>query len=354
MSAAPRPRIDQQQAWLTLLEQWESPSAWVPENRISVMGALRTQIDLDPSVLDRRESADLRARIQQLAQAIDDLPLAALVGLHRIACGDANIDESIDVSIALWRQGRHDEAFDLCRRLLLMHPRAERAMTVLEDMLAWRRTAWPMRVPDGPWRDGTLRLEPLGHQHIDDFAAAYYDPVIAERCCLPRFNDNASWHRWLDDVLSFGDQMTFGVWHHEWGFVGSVSLLMADDIGFFYYWIARDFQGFGLGPQAAALLFDLAEQAWGMRCCYAKVFDDNTPSQRGLLKLGFTPTQLPIQGENHAELLYRRSAQGDTTASNPDPDTAALEARALFDAMGSRIRVLRPIAHSTAFRRFST
>ena len=46
----------------------------------------------------------------------------------------------------------------------------------------------------------------------------------------------------------------------EWGFVGSVSLVMHGEVGFFYYWIGRDFQGYGIGPEAVQLLLQAARE----------------------------------------------------------------------------------------------
>ncbi|MCB1735617.1 MAG: GNAT family N-acetyltransferase [Gammaproteobacteria bacterium] len=347
MSAALNAPFPDPSGWHALLAQWEIPSRITPEERITLMNALRVQLDREPEVLHAPESRDLRDRIQALTLAIDDLTLAIVIGQARIARDEASVDEAIDVAIALWRHGHGADAFALCRRLLLMHRKAERALHVLDDILAWERKIWPLPLPDATWSDGTLSLEPLGHQHLNDFAWAYADPDIAERCCLPRFDNNDQWHGWLDRISGYNDQMTFGVWHADWGFIGSVSLVMADDIGFFYYWIASDFQSLGLGPRAAALLFDLAEQAWGMRCCYAKVFTDNIPSIRALTKLGFTNTNIAIRSDDRDEWLYRWSPESDF----PAPPALRAEAHLLFERMGSTTRVLSLLAPTEAIHR---
>jgi RimJ/RimL family protein N-acetyltransferase len=87
-------------------------------------------------------------------------------------------------------------------------------------------------------------------------------------------------------------------------------VILAEDIGFFYYWIATDFQSLGFGLQAAHLLFDLAETHWGLRVCYAKCFADNHPSRRALAKLGFELLDIHVRTENDNELHYRRVSSG--------------------------------------------
>ncbi len=94
--------------------------------------------------------------------------------------------------------------------------------------------------------------------------------------------------------------------HREWGFIGCVSLAVHRDVGFFYYWLGRDFQGRGYGPRAGALLLSLAQQAYGLRCCYAKVYDHNLRSRRGLEKMGFADLDIRGAGEDCNQVFYRR------------------------------------------------
>ena len=110
------------------------------------------------------------------------------------------------------------------------------------QLQAWRGFV-DARAP--PIEDETLRLEPLGHHHCADFAWQYWDPDIARLCCLPVFADDAAWHRWLDECWGYGDQRLYAVLHRDWGFVGSVSLTLHEDLGFFYYWIGSRFPGAG-------------------------------------------------------------------------------------------------------------
>lgn len=231
------------------------------------------------------------------------------------------------------RLGASEKALTRCRTLALLHPHDRWAMEMhaaLQRWIAFMERSAPAVIGEG------LRLEPLGHHHADDFARQYFDPAIAERCCLPTFNDDAHWHRWLDQCWGYGDQRLYAVIHPEWGFVGSVSLIIREDVGFFYYWLGRDFQGYGLGPAAAGLLLDDARRQRSMRTCYAKVFEDNLPSRRALEKLGFVALDFCPAPPSVHEVLYR--------LGQPQPRQCSVEElRVLFERMGSDTRIAVPI-----------
>jgi RimJ/RimL family protein N-acetyltransferase len=235
------------------------------------------------------------------------------------------------VAIARFRSGDPATAMALCRRALLLRPDAAWAVELHRACGEWQ--AFLDRVP--PIEDGTLRLEPLGHHHCADVAWQYWDPDIARLCCLPTFRDDEAWHRWLDACWGYGDQRLYAVLHRDWGFVGSVSLTMHGDLGFFYYWIGRDFQGQGLGPAAVRLLLADAFEHRGMTACYAKVFENNAPSRRALARLGFEPLDFRPAPPGDDELLYRLGP--------PQGRWHSAEAlRGLFARMGSDTRVAVP------------
>lgn len=315
---------------------WEAEGHPHPEARIAWLLALRHCLEADPSLGRHPGHAETRARLLAVAVACDDLPLIRHLGGIRHALGESCLAEELDLVVACWRSGELEPALDLSRRLLFTHPYEARCSAMHAAILATLRQPWSLPMPGPAWSDASLRLVPLDHAHCDDFAWAYHDPAIAARCCLPRFADAAEWHAWVDDCRAFGDQMTFAVWHRDWGFIGSVSLVMAEDIGFFYYWIAADFQGLGLGPKAARLLFELAETHWGLRVCYAKCFVDNLSSRKALAKLGFTRVGLAIRSDRNGEQYYRRALSQAPAA------TLAEEMRFLFMRMGSTARVLVP------------
>lgn len=260
-----------------------------------------------------------------------DWPLLLAVAGH--AREDDNLPERLSrlVALARYRSGDPAAAIAACRRALLLRPDAAWAIELYRACREWQ--AFLDKVP--PIEDATLRLEPLGHHHCADFAWQYWDPEIARLCCLPVFGDDAAWHRWLDECWGHGDQRLYAVLHRDWGFVGSVSLTLHEDLGFFYYWIGRDFQGQGLGPAAVRLLLADAFERRGMRACYAKVFEHNAPSRRALARLGFEPLDFRPAPPHDDELLYRLGP--------PQGRWDSAEAlQGLFERMGTQTRVAVP------------
>ncbi|PCK07316.1 MAG: hypothetical protein COA42_14935 [Alteromonadaceae bacterium] len=134
---------------------------------------------------------------------------------------------------------------------------------------------------------GDLKLVLLSDTHAEDFTFQYADSDIAKLCSLPTFEDTADWFSWLEEARSDSDRTLFAVMHQHWGFIGSVSLEVHEQVGFFYYWLGRDFQGQGLGPKAVRLLLAWGKKCLDLSCCYAKVYDYNMSSQKALSKIGF-------------------------------------------------------------------
>ncbi len=286
-----------------------------------------------------------RGGLLELAAAWRDWPLAREVGAARRERGELDAAGERALARALHLLGESEAALETLLPGLLARPGDSRHAD------AWRAIALEReRDADWPGIDGAaanapdLRLAPLGHRHLLDFAWQYHDPAIATRCNLPAFADAGQWRDWLDSTRGHGDQITHAVLHREWGFIGSVSLILQDGLGFFYYWLGRDFQGHGLGPRAGALLLGHAERHWRMRACHARVYADNTASRRGLGKLGFRELNLAIDGGGREERLYRRAARF------VPKHEAASEARELFARMESRARVLYPILATTNAR----
>lgn len=343
------------------------PVAPCPEDAVSMASALRTlefagwRLDalerVLPQVLGGSCATDPRERlawmrglrgafseVSRLDGAVRDGLLVLLRGwcdwplwLALRNAGEPRDDETdLQTVDALFRMGDQDEAERRCRRRLFTHHRDHATGRMHAQLQAWRGFV-EARGP--PIEGEALRLEPLGHHHCADFAWQYWDQDIARLCCLPVFGDDAAWHRWLDECWGYGDQRLYAVLHRDWGFVGSVSLTLHEDLGFFYYWVGRDFQGQGLGPAAVRLLLADAYDRQGMRACYAKVFEDNTPSRRALARLGFEALDFRAAPPHDDELLYRSGPpQGrrDTVES----------LRRLLARMGSETRVAVP--HSPA------
>jgi len=270
----------------------------------------------------------------RLANAWCDWPLLLATAERLEAAGELPAWASPLMIDAQLRMGASQAGLTRCRALALLHPQDRWASGCHDALQQW--IAFIERVAP-PIVGESLRLEPMGHHHAGDFAWQYYDPAIAERCCLPTFADHAHWHRWLDQCWSYGDQCMYAVLHPEWGFTGSVSLILRDGIGFFYYWLGRDFQGYGLGPAAARLLLDHARRHRGMRTCYAKVFEDNTPSRRALEKLGFDALDFCPAPPNAHEVLYRSGLPQCR-------EDSVEELRTLFERMGADTRIAVPLS----------
>lgn len=313
-----------------LPQVFATPAAIDPRERAMWMGGLR-QAFPELSGL----SAATRDGLSALLRSWCDWPLWLALrdvrDAHESASGG---DAGIDAIDALFRMGCLHEAETLCRRRLFTHPRDRATAGMHAQLQAWRGFLDARALPI---EGDTLRLEPLGHHHCADFAWQYWDPDIARLCCLPSFADDMAWHRWLDECWGYGDQRLYAVIHRDWGFVGSVSLTMHGDLGFFYYWIGRDFQGHGLGTAAVRQLLGDACEHHGMRVCYAKVFEHNATSRRALARLGFEALDFRPAPPHDDEMLYRLGP--------PQGRWDSAEAlRDLFGRMGSETRVAVPHA----------
>jgi RimJ/RimL family protein N-acetyltransferase len=286
--------------------------------------------------------ATARAWLLELATAWSAWPLAVAVGSTLRSAGQLPPAGAAQLSEALLNQGDVDDAIELATAMQLADPWNPAHATSYRDLVAWRDWRGGRAPSAGVTpQDEVLRLEPLGHQHAAGFAWQYYDPAIADLCCLPRFADDAGWHCWLDDLYAHGDQWAYAVLHREWGLIGCVSLVLAGDTGFFYYWIGRDWQGQGYGPRAAKLLLDAAIRHAGMRTCYAKVYGHNLASRSALAKSGFTDLQIAAAAPNDNEMFYRFGP----------PDSRArivAELHWLLDYLDSDVRAAAPIVAGDA------
>ncbi len=304
-------------------------SALAPESRVGWLVRLR-----EASRHVWAAPVEVGETLLRAANAWCDWPLLLATAERLEAAGELPAWASPLMVDAELRTGDAQAALARCRTRALLHPQERWASDTHDALQQWLGF---IAAVAPPIIGESLRLEPLGHHHARDFAWQYYDPVIAERCCLPAFVDHAHWHRWLDRCWGYGDQYTYAVLHPEWGFIGSVSLILREDVGFFYYWIGRDFQGHGLGPAAARLLLDHGCRHRGMRTCYAKVFEDNAPSRRALEKLGFDALDFCPVPPNAHEVLYRLGAPQCR-------EDSVEEMRTLFERMGSDTRIAVPVS----------
>lgn len=196
--------------------------------------------------------------------------------------------EALDLIEACARLGKMAEGLEISIRWQLLLPcdlRFPRAHDRLLEDLHFRRR-FPA-IEGDEYGEPDLCLIPLSHRHLDDFFWQYFDPGISELCCLPEFVSREQWHAWLSGLYSDGDELPLAIIHREWGFVGCCHLVMHEGIGFLYYWMGKDFRGQGLAYRANRLLLSAAIESFGLRACYAKVFEHNLPSRRLLERLGF-------------------------------------------------------------------
>ncbi len=181
-----------------------------------------------------------------------------------------------------------------------------------------------------------LTLEPLACHHLDEFFWQYWDPDIAELCCLPTFENNQQWYDWLKYQQSLSDQTNYAVRHKIYGFIGIVSLVVHRQVGFFYFWIGKDFQGMGFGTDAVSLLLELGREQHKINCCYAKVFEHNIASQKAMHKLGFKRLSFnaapPWENE---QLYYSGKIKSETEQCT--------ELQQLFTDMNSETEVDMPL-----------
>jgi len=285
-----------------------------------------------------------KTSLLQLAAAWCAWPLAHAVGMSLQSEAPLEGPPALHLMSACRHLGDENAGIDLAIALQLAHPEEQTYANAHLELLAWQRWRERMPVIDGAdWDDGELRLEPLAHHHLHDFAWQYYDPAIAELCCLPVFEDQAQWHSWLDGIYDAGDQRIFAVLHEGWGFVGCVSLILHETTGFFYYWIGPDFQGCGLGPRAVSLMLAMAQRDYGMRACYAKVYDYNAHSRRALEKLGFEELGICGVAPDDDQLFYRCGEQ-------LPPEDMVDELHLLTARMGSDTRPAALLRATTGFR----
>lgn len=274
-----------------------------------------------------------REQLLELSNRWDDWQLALSVAEAISVQRPLSETETVCCLDALWRMGETEQSLQLARRLCLSAPGSSTAVQRYNTVQGWKQ--WLAGHPFATLltaEDEGIYLEPLGHHHLAAFAWQYHDPDIARLCCLPNFKDADEWCRWLDENASYGDQLTFAVLHRDWGFIGSVSLIMHAGIGFFYYWIGPDFQGNGFGPRAVELMLAMAQEACGLYVCYAKVFGYNTASRRGLEKLGFEEMAISAEPPHDDELFYRYGYPSTH-------EEIVRELKQLMVAMGSDIEI---------------
>jgi RimJ/RimL family protein N-acetyltransferase len=195
----------------------------------------------------------------------------------------------------------------------------------------WRALAW-YRAELA--RDDDLAIEPLGIEHAEDLFGQYRDPQIGILTRLPDFASVEAVGEWIVTQANQAARMSYAVQHEARGFVGVVSLHVAGDAGYFYFWIGCDHQGRGYGRRAGQLLRAQA-RARGVRRLFTSVYPANHRSREALGTMGFV------------ELATRAMAPDDDliflvadSAGKADPKLSEARLALLLGAIGSRINLV--------------
>ncbi len=239
----------------------------------------------------------------EFACRLGDWPMVADAGK---ALGDKlESHEALDLIEACSRLGKIEEGFEISLRWQLLSPCDLRFPEAHDRLLDDRNLRQRFPAIEGEdYGEPDICLVPLSHRHLGDFFRQYFDPEISDLCCLPEFMSREQWHAWLSGLYSDGDELPLAIIHREWGFVGCCHLVMHEGTGFLYYWLGKDFRGKGFAFRANRLLLSAAVDCFGLRACYAKVFEHNLPSRKLLEKLGFECLDFRAYPDE-TEIFYR-------------------------------------------------
>lgn len=252
---------------------------------------------------------------------------------NRLSRSDEHAPDHSRLGLALLRQGAIEQARECCIRAALRAPDEPSVRQLQWELREWELMAgWIPELPQAARRTERLRLDLLGPHHWEDLLWQYQDPQIAALCCLPRFQSYRHFRDWLASEYGRGDVLMFAVVEHGTGFGGVVALIRHRGVGFVYYWLGRELRGRGLAMEAVSCLLAMAGRLWGLRACYAKVYDFNQPSRRLLSRLGFDELPMVPEAPHQDELLYRLGCPQSDRETNS-------ELRTLLADMRSDVRV---------------
>jgi RimJ/RimL family protein N-acetyltransferase len=183
-------------------------------------------------------------------------------------------------------------------------------------------------------RDDDLAIEPLGIEHAEELFGQYRDPQIGVLTRLPEFASVEAVGEWIVTQARQPGRMSYAVQQETRGFVGVVSLHVAGDAGYFYFWTGCDHQGKGYGRRAGRLLCAQA-RACGVRRLFTSVYPANWRSREALGTMDFV--ELGVRATAPDDDLVFLVADGAD-----DADQASNEARLalLLCAIGSPIHLV--------------
>ncbi|BFT29947.1 hypothetical protein D210916BOD24_11230 [Alteromonas sp. D210916BOD_24] len=277
-----------------------------PSSRLELMLDLRSTIKDKASTLTKTQ----KQQLAELVKYICDWPL--LIDLSKRGFVNPTCHEVVFPYIQL---GDFKKGLSTLNNWIIELP-ADKKLLAQQTYLKSKLTEKDYK--EVLVKTGKIHITPLEYHHVSDFIWQFADPAIAELCSMPKFESAEHWINWLYECKRDNHQHLYAIVHEEWGFIGSVCLLLHNKLGFFYYWLGKDFQGQGLGPRAVRILLDIGYKKLGMESCFTKIFDHNTSSHKAITKLDFdklpftaiAPSENEIfyyQGkETHSETLYQQ------------------------------------------------
>jgi RimJ/RimL family protein N-acetyltransferase len=253
----------------------------------------------------------LQARHYGLAREV------SLIGMA--VCGD-NLQDLSTLAVCGLHTGDHDTAAQYASQVLAAVPADPTCLAVRSELAQRERLLQAHRWFLSPAAsEGSLRLQPLAPQHAQALWLQYRDVDVSMAFRLPASASPDGLAAWIDEATRHPHRLDCVVLHEDWGAIGIVGAGMADDAGFFSFWIGADRQGQGHGVQAVRLLQPMLEAA-GVRQLFAAVRPNNRRSLAALAALGYAPMAVAAQRPDN-ELRFLRlgdAAEADT----PDARTA--------------------------------
>jgi RimJ/RimL family protein N-acetyltransferase/predicted SnoaL-like aldol condensation-catalyzing enzyme len=162
-----------------------------------------------------------------------------------------------------------------------------------------------------------LRLEPL----LPVYAQTLFEqatPDIMRRTRLPVFSGSADALNWIRRTMSDAENYSFAVIHESYGFIGVISMSVADNAGQFFFWLGEQFWGNGFATEAMCRLLRFAFDELRLEEMQTCTIAANQPSIRVLEKLGFRRFGAPAD-----ELLEFRCGLSRFTGNEIKNSTAA-------------------------------
>ncbi|RBO81905.1 GNAT family N-acetyltransferase [Marinomonas aquiplantarum] len=329
-----------QNEWLAQLQQVQQQGVYA-QDRLYWLQQLRAYVDQDRSLVEYQLMLDLAQRLCDWVMVIEIVN--AMQSHYPFGQKDeAAITLLCALAEAYFQLGDYAAAIHLYKGALLRFYQNKRILDAYYWLTEKRQQ---MNKRDFPMAHGRrmgrqtetteLYLTPLESHHIHVFRWLYIhqqqgSKSVAELCNLPSFEDDQQWFDWQQNNQTMPNHDVYAVMHREWGFIGSVCLEVFHGVGFFYYWLGQDFQGYGFGPQAVSLLLEIGVEHNAMHSCYAKVYEDNDASQKAIEKLGFSVLPFRQAAPDDNEILYYLGPEQSEAACRTELET-------LYRDMGSHI-----------------